>query len=116
MSLIQIYIRWVLFNIFINGIDSGIECSLREIADDTKLSGAVNTRGTGCHPEGPGQAREVGPFELHGVQQGQVQGQGNSQYQYRLGDEGIESSPAKKDLGILVDEKTDASQQGALTA
>jgi len=28
----------------------------------------------GCHPEGPGQAREVGTFEPHEVQQGQVQG------------------------------------------
>ncbi|KAK4810887.1 hypothetical protein QYF61_013295 [Mycteria americana] len=27
-------------------------------------------------------------------------GQGNPQYQYRLGDEGIESSPMEKDLGI----------------
>ncbi|KAK4814559.1 hypothetical protein QYF61_023758 [Mycteria americana] len=43
-------------------------------------------------------------------------GRGNPQYQYRLGDDVIKSSPVEKDLGVMVGEKLNVSQQRVLAA
>jgi len=36
-------LRTGLFNVFVGDMDSGIECTLRKFAEDTKLCGVIDT-------------------------------------------------------------------------
>ncbi|GAB0185961.1 cAMP-dependent protein kinase inhibitor alpha [Grus japonensis] len=93
-----------LWNPWISDIDSGIECTLSKFADDTKLSGAVDTL----------DRREAIQRDLDRLENWAHMnlmkfnkpkckvlhmGQGKHQYQYRVEDEGIWSSPVEKGWG-----------------
>ncbi|TRZ09109.1 hypothetical protein HGM15179_017995 [Zosterops borbonicus] len=80
-----------LFNIFIDDMDEGIESFISKFADDPKLGACVDLL----------EGRRVLKRDL---------------YEYRLGEDDIERSPVEKDLGVLVDERLDMSQQCMLAA